>query len=211
LPDRDVFARRVGDWGIGPETQVVTYDAQGSPYAARAWWLLRWLGHTSVAVLDGGSAAWTAAGGRLQTTPPAVEALAPYPAAAQPALPAIGAAELAAGIERWRLIDARALERWRGDVEPLDPVAGHIPGSVHRFFKDNLEAGGRFRSAAELREAFVALGAGSAARTVHQCGSGVTACHNILAMAHAGMGISALYPGSWSEWCADDRRPVARG
>ena len=111
---------------------------------------------------------------------------------------------------RSRLLDARAAERFRGDVEPLDPVAGHIPGATLRFFKDNLGPGGRFKPAAQLRDEFVALGAGAGA-VVHQCGSGVTACHNLLAMAHAGLAAGALYPGSWSEWCSDPARPVARG
>jgi thiosulfate/3-mercaptopyruvate sulfurtransferase len=213
LPARATFAARVGRWGITPATPVVCYDDQGSPYAARAWWLLRWLGHADVAVLDGGRAAWRAAGGTLETHWPDVQPQPPYPASAEPAMPTIDADALLARLGRVRLIDARAPERFRGEVEPLDPVAGHIPGATLRFFKHNLLPDGRFKPADTLREEFAALGVGAAAGAdvVHQCGSGVTAAHNLLALAHAGGGDTALYPGSWSEWCADPARPVARG
>ncbi len=210
LPDLAHFAARVGRWGITPQTQVVCYDDHGGVYAARAWWLLRWLGHGAVAVLDGGRAAWRAAGGSLVTDLHSAAAAPPYPAEA-PAMRTVDAAALTAMRGHCRLLDARAPERFRGDVEPLDPVAGHIPGAINRFFKDNLAADGRFRPAAELRAAFQALGEGPSAGVVHQCGSGVTACHNLLAMAHAGLDAGALYPGSWSEWCSDPTRPVAKG
>lgn len=183
-------------------------------FAARAWWMLRWLGHTPVAVLDGGVAAWQAAGGVLEAGDgPARQAGAPaYPLAPVPAMPTLDAEALQARLGRVCLIDARAPERFRGDVEPLDPVAGHIPGALNRNFKDNLGADGRFLPATELREAFVALlGDRPVAEVVQQCGSGVTACHNLLAMEAAGLSGSALYPGSWSEWCSDPARPVARG
>jgi thiosulfate/3-mercaptopyruvate sulfurtransferase len=209
LPAREALAAACGRWGIGPETRVVAYDAQGGVYAARAWWLLRWLGHTTVAVLDGGLPAWRAAGGPLSTETPAAAALPPYPAAAAPAMPQIDADTLLARLGRVRLLDARAGERFRGEVEPLDPVAGHIPGATLRCFKDNLD-GSRFKPAAVLRTEFGALDT-PADQIVHQCGSGVTACHNLLAMEHAGLVGSVLYPGSWSEWCADPARPVARG
>ena len=209
LPDRSAFAATVGRLGIAPGVQVVAYDAQGGPYAARAWWLLRWLGHDAVAVLDGGVAAWLAAGGVLDSEAPAIAPKPPYPVGAE-AMPTVQAAALLAEPDRWLIVDARAPERFRGDVEPLDPVAGHIPGAVNRFFKDNLGANGRFKSKAELRAAFEAL-ATTSQQVVHQCGSGVTACHNLLAMAHAGLPGAALYPGSWSEWCADPARPVAKG
>jgi thiosulfate/3-mercaptopyruvate sulfurtransferase len=206
LPARAAFAARAGAWGVAPGVQVVTYDAQGGPYAARAWWLLRWLGHGAVAVLDGGAAAWRAAGGAWTAEPAVAAPRPPYPE--QPAaMPTIDADTLLAGLGRLRLLDARAGERFRGEVEPLDPVAGHIPGATLRFFKDNLQADGRFKPAAQLCAEFVALGAVDG-DVVQQCGSGVTACHNLLAMAHAGLGTSRLYPGSWSEWCSDPSRPV---
>jgi thiosulfate/3-mercaptopyruvate sulfurtransferase len=211
LPDRQTLAVRIGGLGIGPDTQVVAYDGQGSVYASRAWWLLRWLGHEAVAVLDGGTAAWLAAGGTLSGDAVSVPGGAPYPAGERPAMPTVDAATLQAALGRVRVLDARAGERFRGEVEPLDPVAGHIPGATHRFFKDNLAADGRFKPAAQLREDFLALGASGGPGVVHQCGSGVTACHNLLAMEHAGLAGSALYAGSWSEWCADPARPVARG
>jgi len=211
LPDRGAFAQTMAALGITPRSAVVCYDAQGGPYAARAWWLLRWIGHTDVAVLDGGVAAWRHAGGTLTREAAAVQAAPPYPVAA-PALTTIDATTLMAGLGRLRLIDARAGERFRGEVEPLDKAAGHIPGARNRPFKDNLTADGRFKSAAALRAEWLPLLAGAdAAQVVHQCGSGVTACHNLLAQAHAGLGDSVLYPGSWSEWSADPSRPQAQG
>ncbi len=223
LPDRKDFARRAGTWGIGPHVQVVAYDNQNAIYAARAWWLLRWLGHGAVAVLDGGLAAWRAAGGAVQTsthtgthtgtqTPTLPLPQGPYPATEHAGMGAIDAASLLAQLGRVRLIDARSPQRWRGEGETLDPVGGHIPGSVSRFFKDNLLPNGLFKPANQLKEEFVRLGAGMQdTPVVHQCGSGVTACHNLLAMEHAGLGAGALYAGSWSEWCADPTRPRAAG
>jgi thiosulfate/3-mercaptopyruvate sulfurtransferase len=209
LPSRETFAAAAGRWGIGPSTMVVAYDAQGGPYAARAWWLLRWLGHEHVAVLDGGVAAWQAAGGTLTRERPQPRPAAPYPAAA-PAMATIDATALSAQLGRVRLLDARAGERFRGDVEPLDAAAGHIPGARNRCFKDNLQADGRFKPAAQLSAEWAPLVAG-APSVVQHCGSGVTACHNVLAMAHAGLGDSVLYPGSWSEWSSDPSRPIAKG
>jgi thiosulfate/3-mercaptopyruvate sulfurtransferase len=209
LPERAALAATLGRCGIGPATPVVAYDAQGGPYAARAWWLLCWLGHEDVAVLDGGVAAWRAAGGALQTQAPAAAAsTAPYPLHA-PALATLDAAAVRAGLGRLNLIDARAGERFRGDVEPLDRAPGHIPGARNRFFKDNLAADGGFKSAAALRSEWQALSASG--DPVHYCGSGVTACHNLLAAAHAGLGLGTLYPGSWSEWSSDPARPQAKG
>ena len=208
LPAFSDFAARVGGWGIEPGTPVVCYDDQGGVYAARAWWLLRWLGHTDVAVLNGGRATWLQAGGALHTDAPTVDARPPYPTRT-PAMPTVDAAALQQQLGLVLLLDARAPERFRGDTEALDPVAGHIPGASNRFFKLNLAADGRFKPVAQLREEFLQLG--STASVVHQCGSGVTACHNLLAMTHAGLQAGALYPGSWSEWCSDPARPVARG
>ncbi|MCW5662611.1 MAG: sulfurtransferase [Piscinibacter sp.] len=211
LPAREAFAATLGRLGIGAQTQVVPYDRQGGPYAARLWWMLRWMGHEAAAVLDGGLQAWRAAGGPVDAEPPATRHAAPYPTRASLA-PTLETDALGAQLGRVPLVDARAAERFRGEVEPLDPVAGHIPGALHRFFKDNLGPDGRFKPAATLRAEFESLlGREAASATVHQCGSGVTACHNLLAMEHAGLPGSRLYPGSWSEWCADPTRPVARG
>ncbi|HEX6017547.1 MAG TPA: sulfurtransferase [Burkholderiaceae bacterium] len=209
LPTREVFAATVARWGVRPGVPVVCYDDQGGPYAARAWWMLRWLGHDEVAVLDGGRAAWLGAGGRLDAAPAAApDSAAPYPLS-DATMPSVPTESLLALLGKLTVLDARSAERFRGEVEPLDPVAGRIPGARNRFHKDNLRPDGRFRSATELRAAFEVFGEPTAC--VHQCGSGVTACHNLLAMEYAGLTGSALYPGSWSEWCADPSRPVARG
>lgn len=211
LPEPDVFASRLGALGIGPNDTVVAYDAQGSAMAARLWWMLRWIGHRSVAVLDGGFPAWSAAGLPVETQsrslPPATY---PLPARLGATMDAVALQE---ALERNEivLIDARAPDRFAGQNETLDPVGGHIPGAINRFFRNNL-ANGRFRPASELRAEFEALlGDKRPADVVHQCGSGVTACHNLLAMEVAGLAGARLYPGSWSEWCADPSRPVATG
>lgn len=211
LPERSAFAATLGRLGITPAKQVIALDRQGGPYASRLWWMLRWMGHDAAAVLDGGFDAWRAAGGAVDAQAPLAKAAPPYPE--RGALAATTSAEaLLAQLGRVRLIDARAGERFRGEVEPLDKAAGHIPGALNRFFKDNLAADGRFKPAAQLRAEFEALlGREAAAQTVHQCGSGVTACHNLLAMEHAGLTGSRLYPGSWSEWSSDPARPLARG
>jgi len=209
LPTREAFAATVARWGVRPDTPVACYDDQGSPYAARAWWMLRWLGHDDVAVLDGGRAAWLATGGMLEAgLQPNASNAAPYALGAA-SMPTVAADRLLGLLGKVTVLDARSGERFRGEMEPLDPVAGHIPGARNRFHKDNLQADGRFRTPAQLRADFMPFGEPTAC--VHQCGSGVTACHNLLAMEHAGLTGSALYPGSWSEWCADPARPIARG
>ena len=212
LPPRSRFAACIGALGIRPQTQVVAYDAQGGSYAARVWWMLRWLGHELVAVLDGGLPAWIAAGGVLgqaKAHPPA--AATDYPERTSLAA-SVDAAALLARLGRTPLIDARAAERFRGEVEPLDAHAGHIPGALNRCHRDNLCADGRFKPADALRAEFVSLlGEAAPGEVVHQCGSGVTACHNLLAMEHAGLTGSLLYPGSWSEWSSDRARPMATG
>jgi thiosulfate/3-mercaptopyruvate sulfurtransferase len=203
LPERDTFAALLRRLGLRAGRQVVAYDRQGGPYGAHLWWMLRWMGHAEVAVLDG---AWD---GTWTTDIPAATPTDWQPGA--PLVAQIDATTLLARLGRVRLIDARAAERFRGDVEPLDKAAGHIPGASNRFFKDNLGADGRFKPAEQLRAEFTALLAPYAAGdVVHQCGSGVTACHNLLAMAHAGVGDGMLYPGSWSEWSADPARPIAK-
>jgi thiosulfate/3-mercaptopyruvate sulfurtransferase len=213
LPARADFARTVAALGIGPETQVVALDAQGGVYAARLWWMLRWLGHRNVAVLDGGIAAWQRAGGTLtdQPSPAPVPAQAPYPD--RPSLaPSVDAAGVTTRPPRQAVLDARSGERFRGEAEPIDAVAGHIPGALNRFHRENLDDGGVFKAPDRLRAEFgVLLGDRSPDEVIHSCGSGVTACHNLLAMEHAGLAGSLLYPGSWSEWSADPARPIARG
>jgi thiosulfate/3-mercaptopyruvate sulfurtransferase len=211
LPERTAFAQTAGRLGITPATQVVALDRQGGAYAARLWWMLRWLGHAQAAVLDGGFAAWVAAGGEASTAPVLATPAPPYPDR-PPLVGSVDAAELARRLGRAMLLDARSGERFRGEKEPIDPVAGHIPGEHNRFHAANLAPSGRFKPAEELKREFeAALGGRAAAEVIHSCGSGVTACHNLLAMEHAGLVGSLLYPGSWSEWSADPRRPIARG
>jgi len=207
LRERGDYAHWMGATGIAPGTPVVVYDRQGGTFATRAWWVLRWMGHADVAVLDGGLPAWQTAGGTLSTDLPAPTPRPAYPAQ-PPALPTLDADQLQARLPELRVIDARAPERYRGEVEPLDAVAGHVPGALNRFFKDNLQADGRFKPAEQLRAEFTPLLDGRP--VVHQCGSGVTACHNLLAMEVAGLNPGALYPGSWSEWSSDPSRPMVR-
>lgn len=207
LRDRAAYARWMGDVGIAPGVPVVVYDRQAAMYAVRAWWVLRWMGHADVAVLDGGLQAWQADGGTLSRDVAPGHTAGPYPTL-PPAFSTVDAEELRSRLDQVLVIDARAPERYRGEVEPLDPVAGHIPGAVNRFFKDNLQPDGRFKPAEQLRAEFVPLLDGRP--VVQQCGSGVTACHNMLAMELAGLGPSTLYPGSWSEWSSDPSRPMAR-
>jgi thiosulfate/3-mercaptopyruvate sulfurtransferase len=211
LPDRATFAHTVGAWGITPGRQVVTLDRQGGMYAARLWWMLRWLGHAPVAVLDGGFAGWLDAGGESSMAPGVAAAALPYPDR-PPLARSIDAASLASRLGRSMLLDARSPERFRGEKEPIDRVAGHIPGALNRFHTANLAPGGKFKPAEQLRGEFASvLGARAASGVVHSCGSGITACHNLLAMEHAGLEGSILYPGSWSEWSSDPARPIARG
>jgi thiosulfate/3-mercaptopyruvate sulfurtransferase len=212
MPDPERFARRAGELGIGNQSQVVAYDTSGGYYAARMWWMLRWLGHDAAAVLDGGWDAWIRAGLSVTREPPEIK-----PARLKPRVrtaATISAGQIAARIGKPPplLLDARSPDRYRGENETLDPVAGHIPGALNRFFKLNLESDGRFKPPAVLQREFSsALGAVPASDVVHYCGSGVTACHNLLAMEIAGLAGSRLYPGSWSEWISDPSRPVATG
>jgi thiosulfate/3-mercaptopyruvate sulfurtransferase len=212
LPDPEVFAKRLGELGIDGTKQVIAYDASGGPYAARLWWMLRWLGHDVVRVLDGGWPAWTKAGKPVTAEVPQIRPVRFVP---QPRADAARNADaIAAGIGKRSalLLDARAPNRYRGENETLDPVAGHIPGAANRFFQSNLDAQGTFKPAKALKqELAAALGGHPPEQVIHYCGSGVTACHNLLAMEIAGLPGSRLYPGSWSEWCSDTSRPVARG
>lgn len=201
-------------WGIGPGTRVIAYDASGGMFAARLWWMLRWLGHESVAVLDGGWPKWD-----REKRPCSAEVPHPLPSVYSARTDGKGGgwvdtAYVLSHLEAqdMLIVDARSPERFRGEAEPIDPVAGRIPGAVCRFFKQNLDAEGCFRPAAELRADFVSiLGAHRPEHAVNSCGSGVSACHNLLAMEIAGLTGSRLYPGSWSEWCADPARPYERG
>lgn len=212
LPDIASFASKMGAIGIDSNKRVIAYDDAGGPYAARLWWLLRWLGHDNVAVLDGGINKWLAEGRptdrNLPTARPATFVATPKNAMT------VDADFLMANIKQSTsvVLDARAPERYRGETEPIDPVAGHIPGALNRLFKNNLNADGTFKTAATLKQEFSELlGGKPPSQVINQCGSGVTACHNLLALEIAGLGGSKLYPGSWSEWCADSARPVATG
>jgi thiosulfate/3-mercaptopyruvate sulfurtransferase len=214
LPEQRVFASRLASLGVSDTTQVVAYDAHGGMFAARLWWMLRWIGHERVAVLDGGWPAWVQAAPQAQSQ-------------AQPASRAPGQLTIRSPLTRQvdadsvrahlhspdqLVVDARAPDRFRGENETLDPIGGHIPGAANRFFKDNLDAQQRFKPQDQLRHEWQAvIGHPDAHRLVAQCGSGITACHNLLALEVAGLPGAALYPGSWSEWCSDPTRPVAQG
>jgi thiosulfate/3-mercaptopyruvate sulfurtransferase len=207
LPDTDVFEAAMRAAGVGDETAVVVYDDWGGRAAARAWWLLRFHGHDGVRVLDGGWPAWVRAGGAVET---AATVVAPGSFTAHPGqLPVVEIDDVLAFARDHTLVDARAPERFRGEVEPVDPVAGHVPGAVNVPTGANLAEDGTFRPAEELRALYDAV-VGPDRQVAAYCGSGVTATQNILAMAVAGID-AALYPGSWSEWVADPERPVETG
>lgn len=213
LPSRENFSNWLGQIGFGNNMQAVVYDRQGASYCGRLWWMLKWLGHERVAVLDGGLQAWQASGGAVvpgpsQTLPHTVFSIT------EPLVALVSAETVLGNLGKTNqtVIDARAAPRFRGEVEPLDPIAGHIPGALNRPFTNNLTAEGFFKSKDVLRHEFEELlGARRPEHTVHHCGSGVTAIPNILAMAIAGLGNTALFAGSWSEWCSDPTRPVAQG
>lgn len=219
LPERSEFAALMRSQGLTARTQVVVYDAGNGMFAARLWWMLRWLGHEAVAVLDGGWAAWQAAGGESEAgwRDPALsegQAIQGTALTGKPSMPQVDARAVLANLDepRFTILDARAPERFSGASEPLDPVGGHIPGALNRPFQQNIGPDGRFKPPAQLRAEFEALlGDRLDHGVVHQCGSGISACHNLLAMELAGLRGSALYPGSWSEWCSDPGRPVAQG
>jgi len=211
LPDRDAFIEQLRAWGVNDDTQVVAYDAHGGMFAARLWWMLRWVGHAAVAVLDGGLPAWQAAGQPLSTDTPASRARGSI-ALREPLVTTVDVQAVLDNVNDGgrTVVDARAPDRFRGENETIDPVGGHIPGARNRFFKDNLQADGRFKAPEQLKTELEAA-VGDPRQAIMQCGSGVTACHNLLALEVAGLPGAALYPGSWSEWSADPARPVATG
>lgn len=212
LPDPQQLARKLGQWGVDGSKQVVVYDDSFGSMASRMWWDLRWLGHDSVALLDGGVQRWIRDGHPMSADAPVI---IPTEFKAQPDSSMWVDAqciEEALRSDKCLIIDARSEERFSGEREMLDKVAGHIPGSVNYPFEDNLDMGGTYMSAEELKEAYLELLNGvEPSRVVHMCGSGVTACHSVIAMEHAGFKGARLYPGSWSEWITDPGRPVETG
>ena len=215
LPDVRSWSARLSTWGIGADTQVIAYDDQGGVYASRLWWMLRWIGHTRVAVLDGGMRAWVAANGPVSIEQPVRRTHTDELRVAEvlyPVTTPVVAAFVEGRGEPLIVIDARGPKRYRGEEEPFDRIGGHVPGALNRPFSGNLADDGCFLSAARLRASFQAsLSRFSPPQVVHMCGSGVSACHNLLAMEHAGLTGSRLYVGSWSAWCSDPQRPVATG
>jgi thiosulfate/3-mercaptopyruvate sulfurtransferase len=214
LPSRERFAMWLSSVGFANNMQAVVYDRQGANYCGRLWWMLKWAGHEAVAVLDGGLQAWQAAGGAVNSGEEPAHFQSNFQLG-EPLRRLATADEVLAGLAQpgaQTVVDARAAPRYRGEVEPMDPVAGHIPGALNRPFVENIGADGRFKPAAVLRAEFDTLLAGrDAATVVHQCGSGVSAVPNLLAMEIAGLGPTALFAGSWSEWCSDPARPVEKG
>jgi thiosulfate/3-mercaptopyruvate sulfurtransferase len=212
LPALKAWLATLGQWGIGPDTPVVVYDDQRGANAARAWWMLRAVGHERVVVLDGGLQAAQGAGLDLTREVPETEDLGPYPALHwQWTTVDLGVVEALAHHADWKVLDVRSAPRYRGETEPLDPVAGHIPGALNLPFTENLDEDGRFKSKEALRAQYEALlGGASPEKLVVHCGSGVTACHALLALEQAGLPGAALYVGSWSEWCRSGK-PQAKG
>jgi thiosulfate/3-mercaptopyruvate sulfurtransferase len=217
LPQRAAWLATLARWGINNDTQVVAYDAHGGMFAARLWWMLRWVGHEAAAVLDGGVPAWQQAGYALSNAveaAPATGNITDRPSLVKTvdadALLLDIVTHPLAKARKNAVVDARAPDRFRGENETLDPIGGHIPGAKNRFFKENLQGDGRFKPAADLQAEWRQVIA-APQQSVMQCGSGVTACHNLLALEIAGLPGAALYPGSWSEWCSDPARPVATG
>jgi thiosulfate/3-mercaptopyruvate sulfurtransferase len=211
LPNAHDFMQRLGAWGIHPHTQIVAYDHVGGPFAAHFWWLARWVGHRHVAVLDGGFPAWQAAGLPLETEAPTITPCEYAGHADAAAWLTTGEVQQNLSDHSFQVIDAREAERYLGRAEPIDPVAGHVPGALNLPFKENLDSQGKFLPAAALQQRFAAvIGKRTPSSIVHMCGSGVTACHNVLAMEAAGLSGSKLYAGSWSEWIRDPARPIDR-
>jgi thiosulfate/3-mercaptopyruvate sulfurtransferase len=206
LPDPGAFIAWLGQQGVKPSDQVVCYDAGNGVMASRLWWMLRWIGHDAVAVLDGGFAKWLKEN-RPVTTELRRHGHATYPVRLRPQM-AVNAAFVEKTLGKTFLLDARSPARFRGEEEPIDPAAGHIPGARNRSSGDNVLSDGTFKPQEVLKQEFTRiLGERPAAEVVNYCGSGVSACHNLLAMEHAGLTGARLYPGSWSEWIADPKRP----
>jgi thiosulfate/3-mercaptopyruvate sulfurtransferase len=205
LPSVEEASALFGRWGISQGVQVVVYDDKKGAIAARLWWMLRWLGHDQVAVLEGGWTAWVAAGGAVSTELPGLQPAVFQPQERKHWIVDAERVDQIRQDDNYHLIDSRAAERYRGEVEPIDPIAGHIPGAQNLPFPENWQADGTMKSADELQARFAGLPPDS---TVFYCGSGVTACHNLLAYAHAGLGEARLYPGSWSDWITDEEREV---
>jgi thiosulfate/3-mercaptopyruvate sulfurtransferase len=209
LPDPQDFGKWIENTGLAPKDQVVCYDAGPGAMAARLWWMLRWVGHDRVAVLDGGFAKWREEGRPVSVDVPLFTPLN-YPVKPRKDA-AVDVGRVAQDLGKAVLLDARAPVRFRGEQEPIDPVAGHIPGARNRFNADNLAPDGTFKAPQVLKSQFLELLQGrEPAEVVHYCGSGVAACHNLLAMEVAGLTGGKLYAGSWSEWSADPKRPIAR-
>lgn len=213
LPNRERLATWLSSVGFANDMQAVVYDRNGANYCGRLWWMLKWAGHEAVAVLDGGLQAWQADGGVVVSGIEPAHFQSNF-VLGEPLAQLVTTDTVAARLDsaEQTIIDARATPRFKGEVEPLDPVAGHIPGALNRPFAQNMGADGRFKSAEQLREEFKQLlGDRDPKSVVHHCGSGVSAVPNVLAMQIAGLGTTALYAGSWSEWCSDPTRPVAKG
>ncbi|MDB5848009.1 MAG: sulfurtransferase [Rhodoferax sp.] len=213
LPNREKFATWLSSVGFANDMQAVVYDRNGANNCGRLWWMLKWMGHDAVAVLDGGLQAWQAEGGAVSSGAEPARFQSNFTLGDELAtLVTTDEIHSQLGTGSQTVIDARAAPRYRGEVEPLDPVAGHIPGALNRPFSQNLGEDGKFKPAAQLKAEFEALLAGrDPASVVHHCGSGVSANPNVIAMQVAGLGTTGLYAGSWSEWCGDAGRPVARG
>lgn len=212
LPDFRTLSQKLGKWGVSNQSQVVVYDDVGGAFAGRLWWLLRWLGHDKVAVLDGGIKLWRQNDYPITTELPVIKHTTFRPYLQDSFWLTAVQVQNRLAERSIRLVDARTPERYRGEVEPIDPVAGHVRGAINRPFQANLADNGEFMPAEQLRRQFQALlGDKQPEQIVHMCGSGVTACHNLLAMEHAGLKGSKLYAGSWSEWIRNKNRPIAKG